>query len=49
MVCLFLKLIIQYREYDLHAAVKVTRHPVRTAHVDFAVAVVLKIKDTAVL
>ena len=46
---LLFQLLVEYREYDFHPAVKVSRHPVRAAHIDLCMAVVAEIKNPAVL
>ncbi len=46
---LFLNLLIFHRENNLHPAVKITRHPVRTSHIDFIISAIFEIENTAVL
>ena len=49
MLQLFLNLLIFHRENNLYPAVKVTRHPIRTSHIDFRVSAVFKIENTTML
>src|SRR4029077_442886 len=37
------------REQDFHALMQIARHPIGAAEVDFRLAAVLEVKDTAVL
>ena len=45
---LFLDLLILYREHDLDTTVQISRHPVRTSHIDLLSSAILEVKDPAV-
>ena len=49
MAHLFPKHGIFHREHDLHTFVQVTRHPVRTAHIELLISTVAEIKNPGML
>ena len=49
MQCFFFEFLLNYRENNLYTPVKISRHPVRTSHKYFRIAVIIKIENTAVL
>src|SRR5699024_10338350 len=46
---LFFQSFILYRENNLHSLIQISGHPVRTAHKEYLIAVVIEIENPAVL
>ena len=40
---------VLYRKDNFHSSIQISRHPVRTSHIDFIHAIIFEIENTAVL